>query len=192
MSRAVQGHQGESGDFRRRLRRLRQFVIAGIALAMTRCGGNPNPEGNVFLDTTRGFSITIPNGWSESKSKSSNDVVLLGPAHNGLQPAIRFAGIQASADVSGDVRHAVDMARARLPNEVRIIGETTFATESGMQGILLLMENKSLGRNWVERSYTLGQGTRILIVTCVCPADVSAGFDKLCDDALRTLAMRGK
>jgi hypothetical protein len=91
-----------------------------------------------------------------------------------------------------------DYVTASLPllkrtlEDLRIEKQGVFRTESGLDGVRLITQNRQQGRQLCQTFYFFGNGEKVYVVTCTALADGGDQLDPLFERTMKTFRLVGR
>jgi hypothetical protein len=143
------------------------------------------------VEAQGGFSICIPDGWTAQTRDNEKYHMLFAPATENFAPNINFKDQQTTATLSDYVAASVQLillSKEKLgADSVERLGQSDFATDSGMQGIRTVFQTvyKGFLVRTIQYFFDYGHG-RKLIVTATGLDKNREMFDRVFDRAARS------
>ena len=141
-------------------------------------------------EPTAGFSYTAPAGWQVRTFPGLKFKIAIAAPKNGFSLNINVVDEKYAGSLKEYVKGALRTMAAMFA-EYKLIGQSDFATSSGLKGVRLVSQSrqqKILARATV---YIFpGKGTTKLIVTCSSLAEDGASHDAVFESVMKTFAVK--
>ena len=136
-----------------------------------------------------GFSYVPPSGWHVRSNPGLKYRIVCGPRANGLTPVINFVDETRPVTLDEYVRLTKSQLQHGIPG-YKLLSQSPFLTESGIQGFKLVADVPISGRDAREICYILpGHNSTFFDITAVWTASGNGKYEHVADACIKTFQL---
>lgn len=173
-------------------------ILLGVALvlALTLNCVAQQKECQRHAETSAGFSVCPPEGWSVHNKEGQKYAIILGPRGSGFTPNINFKDEVNSAPladyVAASLKTILTSYEKLGATSLKVVDQREFTTDSGMKGFRVSFSTvyKQLTIRTLQYYFNGKAGQKFIITGTALEAD-SETNDKLLDRAAKSFRLDG-
>jgi hypothetical protein len=171
---------------------MKRYVLAllGVVILMG-CGGEKPILGGRLHQPAGAFSYVTPDGWSQTKLFGIDFIIVSGEAEFGLKPNLFVDFVKSSSTVTNAAQEVIETYQSGQ-RAYEVAQESTFATDSGLQGIKITASRETKDALPLASFHYLFQdAARVIVVTATCAEPVAQKYERIFDTAMKSLEAEG-
>jgi len=144
-------------------------------------------QASTFLsEPSGGFKYMIPEGWTIAEFPGAKFKISHGVPLSGFAPNIYIVDEAFDGSVEDYVTACLELAEKSIQG-FKVLEKMPFNTDSGIKGIKLVFESKSVEKQLTQAQYYLkGIKGKMLVITCSVLSEDRPKFADVFDTAIKT------